>query len=715
MDQVKQILAGVQKHVFWIVSGLTVVLGIVGYWMSRSSMDKIFTDQSTKIDGQYSTLNQINNEVPTHPNDKSDAEMLKIVKRLEDDVQVAWQKQYERQAPLLVWPDKSILSERISSRLNKYRPIELTLDYPLEAGKDPLVRTDLNQYKQYFEKQFPALAQSIGTTWVGTPPVAGSAGGMGGMGAGGYGGMGMAGGLGSPDGGDGGYTGSAGPMGGMGGPGSGMNRVGPDGRLIKPDLVIWPKAVQDAVIADVQTWRGELPTTHDILYTQENIWILQGLLSIISNVNQKVGATANFQCTVKRIDFLRIGRTAVGRAGTIDPPPVLSSGATMGEGSSMMGEPGAMGDAMAGDGTSEGSSSMAGMVEDAGGMSSSDGGVGAAPMTIDPANGRYVDAAYKPLTGEDLRTKMKSSAPEDAYFAVAKRVPVRMRFLVDQRRLQSILAECGNANLMLEIRQIRIGDTIPAAASGSGGGGMMGGLGPGGGIGMPGGDGGYGGGMMGGSGGSGDLSSYGDMGMGGALGGAGSGGGGMGGMGMAGGLGAGGLGSSGSGATGSGTAAIRTSPIKSWDVPLEIYGVVYLFNPPDKNKLGVSKVTAETEVSDTVEVSADKVKPAEGTLVPESAPATDPAAQPANGQPNAQPANGQPAQRQMVNQPMVNQPMVNNGQPVNGQPVNGQPVNGGQPQPVGAGQPQPANGQPQPVGGPANPAAAAAPGPAANQ
>ena len=57
MDQVKKILAGAQKNIFWIVSGLTVVVGIVGYWLSRSSMDKLFVAQSTKIDGQYTTLN----------------------------------------------------------------------------------------------------------------------------------------------------------------------------------------------------------------------------------------------------------------------------------------------------------------------------------------------------------------------------------------------------------------------------------------------------------------------------------------------------------------------------------------------------------------------------------------------------------------------------------------------------------------------------------
>ncbi len=150
----------------------------------------------------------------------------------------------------------------------------------------------------------------------------------------------------------------------------------------------------------------------------------------------------------------------------------------------------------------------------------------AAGPASDPANGRYVDANYKPLTGDELRTKMKSDSPDDATLVVAKRIPVRMRFLVNQRNLQSLLAECGNANLMLEIRQVRIGNTTPATVgggmgmgSGMGASQMMQGM-PG--VGGIGGDGGGG------------MSDFGDLGlgasggMGGAMGGMGS----MGGSGM---------------------------------------------------------------------------------------------------------------------------------------------------------------------------------------
>lgn len=90
------------------------------------------------------------------------------------------------------------------------------------------------------------------------------------------------------------------------------------------------------------------------------------------------------------------------------------------------------------------------------------------------------------------------------------------------------------------------------------------------------------GGMMGGMGG----------GMGGMGGGMGGMGGGMGGMGM-GGMGMGGMGMGGMGAT-----RITKDP---WEIPIEVYGVVYLFNPVNISRLGLDKVTADTEMEITVE------------------------------------------------------------------------------------------------------------------
>ena len=173
---------------------------------------------------------------------------------------------------------------------------------------------------------------------------------------------------------------------------------------------------------------------------------------------------------------------------------------------------------------------------------------------------------------------MQSSSPEDAYFAVAKRVPVRMRFSIDQRKVHEFLANCGSADLMLEIRQVRIGDTEPAAAAGTGGGLN------------------YGEGMVQMEGAS--------------------------------------MGSMDGGGYGSGAAALGPA---NFDLDIEVYGIVYLFNPVDLERLGLNQVTEDTELDTTVEDTSAEVPAVDAGQLPGAAgdagtpadPAADAAADPA--------------------------------------------------------------------------------------
>ena len=58
---------------------------------------------------------------------------------------------------------------------------------------------------------------------------------------------------------------------------------------------------------------------------------------------------------------------------------------------------------------------------------------------VDPANGRYVDDKNEPLTGDRLRTAIKSDQPADAFLAVAKRMPMRMRVRMNVLKLPLLL------------------------------------------------------------------------------------------------------------------------------------------------------------------------------------------------------------------------------------------------------------------------------------
>ena len=629
MDQLKKFMAQVAKHQFWIISGLSVVLGIVAFYLTSSTLSKLYADQAAALDKLYGDINTVSSGIAKHPNDLSKAKMGNIIADVQKDVEAAWRLQYERQTKLLVWPEAALNNKRLVDKLKKYSPIETTLTYPEEpVGSSALVKTEKEAYARYFTDQLPEIVKIIGCEWVGKANEnAAAAGGMGGMGMGMSGGMdGMDGGMGmgGMSGGMGGMSGGMGGMsGGMGGPGGDMGMMGP-GMLHSNDLVIWHKPSQDELINSIRLWRGTSPTIYEILYTQENMWILEGIMRIIAKTNE--GAKANFQTSIKEIEFIRIGKPAVGRAGTIDTPMEAPAAGQGGYGG--------MADAMGGGDNMGG---MEGMMAGMGGMgaeggmsggdstasaSGSDGEGGAVVISIDPSAGRYVDSTYAPLSGGDLRTRMQSESPEDAYFAVAKRVPVRLRFKMDQRRVPQFLADCGNADLMLEIRQVRLGDTTPAPTGSSAIG--MGGMGMGGGMGGMGGGG--RGGVMGGMDGGGGDGGYG-------AGGAGGMDGGMGGMGM-GGMGMGGMGTGGMGTGG------MTSTKPSWEMPVEVYGVIYLYNPVSIKRLGLDKVTENTEVADKVETPAvtEPVLVAAPTAASNAVPANP------NSNPNVPvPASGAPA------------------------------------------------------------------------
>jgi hypothetical protein len=569
MDQLKQVMAQAIKHQFWIITGLATVLAIVGYFLTSSTLNKLYTDQAKLLDDRFKDVSSVSSAVSTHPNEHSKAKMQVIIDKMAADVQQAWELQYKRQEKILVWPESAIPNKRLLDKFKKYFPPETTLNYPEEPAS--IARNDKDKYAEYFAEQMPRIAQIIGCKWVGVPSKTSAAAGMMGMGGGGM----MKGGGGSADVGYGDGGGGYGDMGGgMGGMGYGSTSGNPMMQTGPKDLVIWPKSSQDELINSMRLWKTETPTLYEILYTQENMWILEGVMNIIAKTNE--GAVENFQTTIKQIEFIRIGKPAVGKAGNIDPP---LSGASSGGMGSMM-EMAEGGDSMMmEDGMAEA------MMSGSGGLETSSDGMPGEVFSPDPANGRYVDSTFTPITGEDLRTKMKNEGGGDAYFAVAKRIPVRLRFRMDQRRLPIFLANCGNADLMLEIRQVRMGNTKAAPASGAmGGGGPMGGMmmgGPGGSSSDGYGEAGVGSEMEGS-----DAAGYGDMGgdmmgmggMGGMMGMGGKGGGGMMGMGAGG----------------------RTRAKPAWEMPIEVYGVIYLYNPVDIKKLGLDKVTENTVVSDTV-------------------------------------------------------------------------------------------------------------------
>ncbi|MDF1840196.1 MAG: hypothetical protein P1U77_02105, partial [Rubripirellula sp.] len=529
MDQVKAQLAVVMKYGFWISSVIVLIGSVVIWYLTTSKLSDEYDSQSGKIKNAVQQVVSTQGELPSQPNDHSHEIMEEMIDARRDEVLESWETLFERQQEILKWPTDVFTSELIDEYKDNI-PIETFVNHPTE-DKDELETSLRNQYATYIKEVLPDLAAIAGTEWTASFEATGMSMEMG---------MGMG-----------------------GNPGGGMSMLGGNQADVditgsaKGPLVIWEGGSQSAVLKDMFPWRGSTPTTLEIYYSQENLWILRQLMQIVAEVNGDV--SQSYQAKIREIKQIGIGESVKFDAGNISTPGSGASGMMGG----MMGGMGEMMDM--------------GMGMEMGDMDPG-GTTGPAP---DPADNRYLNALREPITGQTLRSALTSNSPNDAALAVAKRVPVKMTFVMDQRAVPELIAVCGSAPLMVEVSQVRV---LPKDAA-SGTGGMMGGD-----LEMEGGlgemdEGPMGGGMMGGM---------------------------MGGMGGPGGpMGGGGL---------------ADTPVEEFplDLYVEVYGIIYIYNPPDGEKLGVEQVTEDTvveglpeaTVTPPVTTDADTTTPAGDTTTP---------------------------------------------------------------------------------------------------
>jgi hypothetical protein len=549
MNQLNAGIAVAMKYAFWIICGVVVMLSLGSWYMARNNLKTEFNTNLTGIEGKYTTLQTLQKK-PFHANKNSHDGMDKINQQLLQSVFNAWEKQYSQQTRILEWPPE--LMDDFVTAVRPLTPIELKVKFPTPVTEE--IKVDFRQrYANYVERLLPRLSEVIGAKWMAKSASAG---------------MGM---MGMP-------TSSETPM-----PDSGMAGMpgmpgGPPGKPAeKPPIVVWSSGDQGMLLANHFDWskqQDSAPTTLQVLYAQEDLWVLRALMFIIRAANGEIDS--RHEAVVKTIESIQIGRDAAGRAGQVTLLRGGGMGGT-GEGSMMTpgyGSPEAA--SMMGSASSAPSTGTAGPTPMAAGSGSSSpmmpgpttpgmGMTGAGAVSMDPANFRYVGNDYMPLPAEKIRSAMKSENPEDAFFVVAKRMPIRMRLQVDQRKLHRLLTECGNSRLTVEIRQVRIN------RKGSGGGGMESyGVSPG--YGMP---------SMGP-----DLSGMGMMSEMSSAPGYSSESNPMTGMGMG---------------MGGGDLSKRTivSSTTSNDLPVELWGIIYIYNPVDRERLGIQAGEAPVAASPT--------------------------------------------------------------------------------------------------------------------
>lgn len=587
MDKIKPYLAVVAKHVFWVGCGLILVVSVLSWYLARGRLHDEFAKNLSDIESKVTSVSQLKNKAQDRENPPKNryshkgmdgliyGQYAKDGKTLVREgviqkVLEAWSNQYSNQEGILKWPRE--LGDDFIAAVRPLKPIELKVDYPTPQNQK--LDVDYRQrYANYVENLLPRLAQFVGTEWA---PGSASGGGVG---------------------------------------ASGLTTPGArtSAAARKPMLVVWQPQDQSRLLGTHFNWSGQLdsaPTTLQLLYAQEDLWVLEALVRIIAKTNGNI--ESRHEAVVKTIESIMIGRGVTGRAGQVIRLGAggmaggsMAGGDMSGEGadgmypeeggyngygseggasedmSSDMGEEsGSIGGDM-GDGMGGGMGASPAGEGGEGGMMSGMSGPGTARLSADPADGRYVDNNYEALRASRIREAMKSGNPDDAFLVVAKRMPIRLRLVVDQRKLHRLLAECGNSPLPVEIRQVRLNRGGGSVGGGGGGYDMGGESGMSGGSGMtPGGG----------------LSLSGAMGLGGDYGAMGESSypeeGGESGYPSDESSGYPSYGEGGGGMTPSEGNLSGRSQISSTtphDVPVELYGIIYIYNPVDRDRLGIEQ------------------------------------------------------------------------------------------------------------------------------
>ncbi len=369
---------------------------------------------------------------------------------------------------MLEWP--SALSQQFRDAVEK-----------LKFG-DPITPPSLlGDYQNYAERYYPELPKIVGARPL-REDETGSAGGFGSYGRGG---------------GEGGY--------GRGGGEQTLNANGLPDELDDSYICEW---LDQAWVRDQLRFQTR-PTSIRVWVTQEDLWVLRTLLTVIRNTNEAAGATRKSNAAVKTIYSLEVGKRAAPwsrNPGHVYRPPTAAPAADAMLGGESGGEAAAMG--MEGAGRYGGTSEYS--MEGRGGLEMGLGGEGGrgyggadGPMTEEQerailTGGRYLGPDGKPLGGgADMAMAADPNADPAAAAPAAptdfgveyKRLPVRMSLQMDQRWLTHLITECANQPLQVEVQEVRIN---PSDFAGASGGGAFGG----GGYGR-GGEGGFGGGAAG--------------------------------------------------------------------------------------------------------------------------------------------------------------------------------------------------------------------------
>ncbi len=457
--QLRQILVLLVKYHFWILCALAVAIGTVFWFVASSRLARATEERRSQLQQAREQVIKVRS-VADHPNTRVITAIRQEHRRLIDIVYRAWEELYRDQRERNQWPRQ--LGAEFLNVINSLGPDdEIPVQYreiyqyfiknhfpewydiidlrlpPKRDAQGQIMRDEHGRplKEDPFERSSAGRVTTYGTGYRGAATYAGVE---------------------SEYVGETAYTGST--------VGS-TARTGPrDDRI---GTVEWN-------LQDLQRIRAQFdwpttPTTFEVRLAQENLWVYEALLWIIRETN--AGATSYYNAPIKRIESLQIGQEAAvslvaAQSRLFGATMFAASAGAPGAGPGM-GSPGGLGGMMTMPGMPMGGSMMLGMGSTGyypgdyyGAEGGPEGGMMApgmpAPAAAAPRSQeemirqrlthfRYVDKEGKPLR-----------ADEPHPFAEFKMMPVRMLLYMDQRRIPRLLVNCANSPMPVQVRAVSL-------------------------------------------------------------------------------------------------------------------------------------------------------------------------------------------------------------------------------------------------------------------
>ncbi len=293
MDKTREYLALLQKHHFWVICGVVLLASFISWYMAESKLDREREAQKTLIEGKFTAVNAVASTAD-HPNEKTTTQMKGIKGVIEENVFIAWKLRFDEQLKVPQWqgdlsPEflqfiRSAEARPTAFRVASWKSIRNFIEAEIETlftqvnsrNLEP-IEDPTNPASVAFVKRFKEAK-----------------------------GRGVA-----PN----------------------NNEIGINWEW--KGLVAWDETERQKV-REQYYWPNRRPTSQQVRYANEDLWIDRALLDIIVKTNMQPDGETQIKdhlvCNIKKIETLNIGQMVPLPLMFFVPPATIPGAAPAGDG-----------------------------------------------------------------------------------------------------------------------------------------------------------------------------------------------------------------------------------------------------------------------------------------------------------------------------------------------------------------------------------------------